>query len=157
RIGESIPPDTRLLLERLGVWGAFVEDGHEPCLGSCSSWGDDDLGYNDFLYNPHGTGWHLDRRPFDRLPARQAGDAGAELWIGARFGGVRQVGGAFEIDVTSDAEPLRTVRTRFLVDASGSGSRVARSLGDHQRVHDRLSCLTAYLELPDGAEFPRLT
>ena len=28
-IGETIPPDARLLLDRLGVWEAFVAEGHE--------------------------------------------------------------------------------------------------------------------------------
>ncbi len=70
RIGESIPPDTRILLEELEIWEDFLAEKHEPCLGSCSSWGDDELGYNDFLFNPHGNGWHLDRRGFDAFLAR---------------------------------------------------------------------------------------
>lgn len=58
RIGESIPPDTRRLFARLGLLEAFEREGHEPCHGSCSSWGEDVLGYNDFTVNPHGTGYH---------------------------------------------------------------------------------------------------
>lgn len=46
RIGESIPPDTRRLFEALGVLSAFRTEAHEPCYGSASSWGSDELGYN---------------------------------------------------------------------------------------------------------------
>jgi 2-polyprenyl-6-methoxyphenol hydroxylase-like FAD-dependent oxidoreductase len=83
QIGEAIPPDSRPLLESLQVWEGFAEDGHEPCLGSCSSWGDNFVGYNDFLLNPHGTGWHLDRRKFGAFLARKAKEGGAELKSGA--------------------------------------------------------------------------
>lgn len=65
RIGKSIPPDTRSLFEALGVLPSFLAEAHEPCYGSASSWGSDELGSNDFLYNPYGNGWHLDRRRFD--------------------------------------------------------------------------------------------
>src|SRR6187549_1177938 len=66
RFGESVPPDLRLPLDALGLWTSFVAQGHEPCLGSCSVWGSAQPGYNDFLFNPHGHGWHLDRARFDR-------------------------------------------------------------------------------------------
>jgi len=65
RIGEGIPPDTRTLLQRLGVWNEFLKEGHDACLGSCSSWGTAELGFNDFLFNPLGNGWHLERKRFD--------------------------------------------------------------------------------------------
>ncbi|HSR50650.1 MAG TPA: NAD(P)/FAD-dependent oxidoreductase [Acidobacteriota bacterium] len=87
RVGESIPPDSGLLLRRLGVWDDFLAQEHEPCLGSCSSWGSDAVGYNDFLLNPHGNGWHLDRRRFDALLAHCAFRAGADVRIATRFEG----------------------------------------------------------------------
>ena len=85
RVGESIPPDTRVLLEKLGIWSDFLKEEHEPCLGSCSSWGHDRLGYNDFLFNPHGNGWHLDRRRFDALLARKAEETGVTLSLFCHF------------------------------------------------------------------------
>jgi 2-polyprenyl-6-methoxyphenol hydroxylase-like FAD-dependent oxidoreductase len=76
RIGESIPPATRRLFARLGLLEAFEREGHEPCYGSCSSWGGDVLGYNDFTVSPDGSGCHLDRRRFDAFLARCATEAG---------------------------------------------------------------------------------
>ena len=158
RVGESIPPDARLLLERLGVWQAFLGEGHEPCLGSCSSWGDDAVGYNDYLFNPHGTGWHLDRRRFDRFLARQAAESGAELWSGARFAGAACLGEAgFVLRLAMDDGPPQTGRARFVVDAMGSRSRFARCMGVRQRWHDRLSYVAAFVQLPAASDFSRLT
>ena len=44
RIGESIPPDTGLMFRSLGIWDDFVAEGHAPCLGSRSAWGDNRAG-----------------------------------------------------------------------------------------------------------------
>lgn len=156
RVGESIPPESRLLLERLGLWQGFLAEGHEPCLGSCSVWGGDTPGYNDFLLNPHGTGWHLDRRRFDAFLARKAVAAGVELRDRTRFQGVEPRGEGFALRLTT-AEGPRTVTARFVIDATGSRSQLARSLGATRRLHDRLSYVAAFLERPGSAPLSRLT
>jgi flavin-dependent dehydrogenase len=158
RIGESIPPDCRLLLEKLGVWGDFLDERHEPCLGSCSSWGEDAVGYNDFLFNPHGNGWHLDRRRFDSFLARRAARSGARLRVGTMFDSARRTGEeSFELRLATGEGVPHTVRTRFVVDATGSHSRFARSRGARQLFHDRLSYVAAFLEMPASTSFSRLT
>ena len=156
RIGESIPPESRLLLERLGVWQGFLAEGHEPCLGSCSVWGGDEPGYNDFLLNPHGNGWHLDRRRFDAWLARQAVAGGVELWDRTRYEGAEPRGSGFTLRLTT-AEGPRTATARFVIDATGSASRFARSLGAARRLHDRLRYVAGFLDVPAGATVSRLT
>lgn len=158
RIGETIPPETRMLLSELGVWDAFDGEGHEPCLGSCSSWGDDQLGYNDFLFNPHGTGWHLDRRRFDALLASKVAETGGATWSRARFTGARPLeDGGFQLRLTASSGDRRTVRARFVVDAMGASSPFARAVGARRLFHDRLSCVAGFLEIPQGSSFTRLT
>lgn len=156
RIGESIPPESRLLLEKLGIWQGFLAAGHEPCLGSCSVWGGDEPGYNDFLFNPHGHGWHLDRGRFDAWLARRAADEGVEIRDRTRYDGVEACKGGFALRLTT-AEVSRTVTTRFVVDATGSASRFARSMGAIRRFHDRLSYVAAFLEVPASITVSRLT
>src|SRR5271167_3730001 len=92
RVGESVPPDIRILLDELGLWDEFLADDHETCLGSCSSWGADALGYNDFLFNPLGNGWHLDRGRFDGFLARKAAKGGTEFCSGMRFDKCERLG-----------------------------------------------------------------
>jgi flavin-dependent dehydrogenase len=150
RVGESIPPESRLLLERLDVWDEFLHEGHEPCLGSCSVWGDETPGYNDFLFNPHGTGWHLDRRRFDALLARKAVERGVVSWSGTRFDGIERSDVGFVVQTTNGA-----VAARFVVDATGVSARVARLLGATRRMHDGLTYVAGFLEA--SAEISRLT
>jgi len=161
RIGESVPPDTRRLFARLGLLEAFEREGHEPCYGSCSSWGDDVLGYNDFTVNPNGTGFHLDRRRFDTFLAHRARKAGAHLVTGARFRSVRpyQEGTgepAFVVELRTSTG-VRRLKASFVIDAMGSGARLARDLGAQRLFHDRFFCATGYFHLHDEAEFTQLT
>lgn len=158
RVGESIPPDSRVALDRLGVSARFLADGHEPCLGSCSAWGGGELGYNDFLFNPHGHGWHLDRRRFDALLAGEAVEAGAELMTGWDFKGAeRPAEAAFELRLGHGDLAPRTVRARFVVDATGRRSRFARSMGGRQLFHDRLTCVVAFMRRRPASRLTRLT
>ena len=135
-IGETIPPDARLLLDRLGLWDAFLEEGHERCLGSCSAWGSDVLGYNDFLLNPQGSGWHLDRARFDAFLRRGARDAGASL--------VEEAGNRVE-------------RARFVVDATGRASAYARRRGARRIPLDRLTFVYGFFDAAGAVSRSRLT
>ena len=157
QIGETIPPDTRLLLERLQVWEGFVEEGHEPCLGSCSSWGDDPVGYNDFLLNPHGTGWHLDRRKFGAFLAKKAKESGAELKSGAVVISTERVADDVFSLLLETGEGLQRIETRFVIDATGTRFRLAATLGVKPIVHDRLLWVGALLDCPAEGDFCRLT
>jgi len=156
RVGESIPPDTRSLLRRLGVLEAFEAEGHEPCAGSCSSWGDDALGFNDFVFNPHGTGFHLDRRRFDLFMARQAIEAGARVLTRTRYRSARARPGGFEITLETDG-CTRRIAAPYVVDATGPGAAFARNRGAVRRLHDHMFCGMAYFHLREGASFRELT
>jgi flavin-dependent dehydrogenase len=157
RIGESIPPDAALLLGELGLLDRFLAEGHEPCLGSCSSWGADELGYNDFLFNPHGHGWHLDRRRFDAFLARAAAAAGAEVRTATAFEGCAPMSrGGFRLRLRAGGKGMEA-RARFVVDATGPGARFARRQGARRRVHDRLVCVAGFFELAPASRFSRLT
>jgi flavin-dependent dehydrogenase len=84
-IGESIPPETRLVFIRLGILEQFLAEGHEPCYGSRCYWGDDRWGSDDTPLGVYGHGWHLDRSRFNRFVAQQAEIAGASLMTGTTF------------------------------------------------------------------------
>ena len=85
RVGETIQPECRAVLEALGVWEAFLADNHMPSYGTSSCWGNDKIGYNDFIYSPYGRGWHLDRRRFDFTLASEALKRDVTLCNGAKI------------------------------------------------------------------------
>ncbi|HTU45744.1 MAG TPA: tryptophan 7-halogenase [Bryobacteraceae bacterium] len=149
RVGESIPPDTRTLLQELGIWDAFLRQAHQRCLGSCSLWGSEQVGYNDFVLNPHGCGWHLDRNLFDRLLAEGAIKSGACWESGKRLIGCEPLhdrGFLLRFRLTDGQEEF--LAARFVVDATGAGSVFARHAGSYRLFLDHLVFVYGFFESP---------
>lgn len=157
-VGETIPPDTRLLLDRLGLWQAFVDEGHETCLGSCSSWGSVTLGFNDFVLNPYGAGWHLDRARFDGFLRRRAGEADVTRFEGTRVTGATLNGeGGCDLRLAAWNDETRVLQARFVVDATGPASAFARQVGARQIPLDRLTFVYGYFDTSGARSRSRLT
>lgn len=133
RVGETLPPRARLPLEQLGVWEHFVKAEHLPSPGTRAAWGTSEIQTNDFIYNPYGSGWHLDRARFDAMLAQHAAQVGAQVRRGERITHCGRNGGLWRIE--SDA---RVWHSRFLVDATGRTALVARQLGMRRLAYDRL-------------------
>ncbi|MDY7003169.1 MAG: FAD-dependent oxidoreductase [Cyanobacteriota bacterium] len=158
RIGESIPPDTRLLLDELGILEDFLKEDHETCFGSCSSWGSDTIAYNDFLRNPYGNGWHLDRRRFNAFLAQKAMERGVELLCGTKVRNCDRIHSeGFQLQLMGEDKQMRTVTASFLVDATGTRASFARNLGARKLFLDRLICAIAFFDLPPSSHFSKLT
>lgn len=158
RIGESIPPDTGLLLQKLGILADFLKENHQTCVGSCSSWGDDKLGYNDFLFNPYGNGWHLDRRRFEVFLAKKVVERGVELRTGTKFEKSESIDGkGFRLQIRGYNQEPELVDAGFVVDATGIGSCFARNYGARRLFLDQLIFAIAFFELSDSSNFSNLT
>src|SRR5579872_5597117 len=61
-VGEMLCPEVRIMLAQLGVWEEFLGGNPSPAHGIWSAWGSDRLVARDFIANPYGTGWFVDRR-----------------------------------------------------------------------------------------------
>jgi len=157
RFGECIPPNTRLLFRDLEILEEFDREKHEPNLGSCSSWGADELGYNDFVYNPYGNGWHLDRRRFDHFLSKVTRDRGVKLVTGTRYETHKADDDGFQIQFSSNRKGSGTVRARRVVDATGCGSGFAQHAGAEKRVLDQLICVCGFFHGVPKDSFPALT
>jgi flavin-dependent dehydrogenase len=148
RIGETLPPSARPLLTRLGLWRAFLAAGHLPSPSVLSVWGDDALYENFSILNPHGTGWHLDRRRFDRMLLAAALHAGASAYCGARLATCESAtGGGWELAFTNDSsagEPLRRLRATTVIDATGRAAAFARRQHARRLNTDRLIGLVMF-------------
>lgn len=154
KVGETLVPAGRVLLGDLGVADRVLDSGHLPCYGSLSAWGSADLHAVDFINDPHGHGWYLDRRLFDRRLRDASRAAGAEVAEGSavrdtgrtRDGGWALVlrGGTGPAGTRSGGE--RTVRCRWVIDATGRAAAIAVRCGARRRVGDRLTALYLPLE-----------
>ncbi len=149
KVGETLPPAVAPLLRHLGLDGLLAAEGHLRSHGTRAVWGSAEPYDAPFLANPHGAGWHVDRRRFEAGLAAAAMAAGAEWRWGTEVAGVdRTHGGGWRVAVREKpAERGGGKRTdrqgkklaaRFLIDATGRHARLARRLGARRVTYDRL-------------------
>jgi flavin-dependent dehydrogenase len=139
RLGETLPPVARTPLANLGAWHRFVQQEHAPSPAIIAAWGTPEVAENHFIFNPHGHGWHLDRRRFDEMLASVAADCGASVRPGSRATACHPaVSGGWDVEYRRGAAVHR-LRATFLVDATGRASLLARRLGATRMSFDRLT------------------
>jgi len=148
RIGETVAPAIRNPLGALGLWERFLEAQHNPSHANRSAWGSPEIHYQDFIFSPYGLGWHLDRQRFDRMLAEAAEERGARVLRGTRVTSICQSANGWQLEGQCGDQPL-SVQARYLVDATGRRSTIARRLGHRQVSHDRLIGLAGFLT-PDS-------
>lgn len=144
RVGETLPPQVRPLLDHLGLWPAFAADGHRPSYRTISAWGEPELASNEFLSHAHQVGWRLDRARFDAMMRKAA--AARATPMSARVETVAFDGALWQVRLGDGTR----CSARFLVDATGRGSVVARTQGRRAVTHDRLvGSVLLFDEVPD--------
>lgn len=133
-IGEGGPPGLDRVIADVFGPGAFEPADHLRSLGNRAAWGADGLVGTDFMFDPFGTGWHLDRRAFDGRLLDAAVEAGAKLADSADA-----AAGAFDLAPT-------------VIDATGRHAVCARARGAHRVVADRqVAAVATYPRAPtDG-------
>lgn len=141
RLGETLPPWIIRPLARLGVWETFLAAEHQQAPTIISDWGSTGISSKDFIFNPHGPGWHLDRTRFDRMLADAAQASGVSVYRSTRaLTCSRSSRGRWRVLIRS-GEARLLVEAGWLVDASGRASAFARRLGGGRRDYDRLVAL----------------
>lgn len=155
RIGETLSPGVSGLLQYLGVWDHFLTDGHLRSFGTSAAWGSAELAVRDFILTPFGAGWHLDRRRFDLMLAREAAAAGVAIWRLA-FATFERNGGTWDVAIEHEGDRVR-LRSRFLIDATGTRGVASRRAGARRIVLDRMIAIAAAVEIPGPLPADTLT
>lgn len=151
RIGETLPPAARSLLCQIGVWDRFIVDSHLASPGNISIWGSDSPAENDFLFDPAGCGWHLDRVRFDKMLAEKSEANGAVVFTGATVNSYSQNSfGTWFVRAECDEEDMK-FESDYLVFATGRIANIKLPLAG-KRIYDRLVGVVTFLELklPEG-------
>ncbi len=151
RIGDTLPPEVKQPLMALGLWESFLADNPVKSPGTASAWGQAELYDHDFIVNPHGPGWHVDRRRFDSMLARAAEESGAEVLRGARRISLTcGACAAWHVGAIVDGQRLER-QAALVVDATGRSASPARRLAGHRIVYDRLVGLVGFTSVGENA------
>jgi flavin-dependent dehydrogenase len=135
RIGESLAPAARRLFAAMGLWDDFIAQGHAPCHANRAIWGGPVPFETDFLRDPDGHGWHLDRAGFEAWLIAAAVGRGAAFHAVPGIDSVRRENGRWLVEAGG-----LTVSAGFVVEAGGRAAPFARRLGIGHRADDRLVC-----------------
>jgi flavin-dependent dehydrogenase len=139
RIGEGLPPAARPFLSRLGLIDRM--DGHLPSPGNRSWWGSEASHEVDFVMQPFGDGWHLDRERFDAMLRDAAIEAGARC-LDRRVVS-SSPGWTLHLD---DGSPCMA---DLVIDCSGRSARFARDRGAARTRLDALVCAAAVIDVDE--------
>ncbi len=142
RIGESLPPAARRLLTDMGLWDDFLRQGHAACYGNRSLWNGVNAEH-DFLRDPDGQGWHIDRAQFESWLQAHAVDRGATLLTSTTLDSVTAIKDGWQVTLGA-ASGCVEVQAKVLIDASGRAATLSKQLGARRRHHDPLVCLWLY-------------
>jgi flavin-dependent dehydrogenase len=151
RIGETLPPRARPLLAALGLPTQLQHDGHISAPGIVAAWGNAQPRCNDFVVNPYGDGWHLDRARFDRMLSERARDAGALVYERSAVTACEPSDGGWRIDLQCEAGP-DAIDCRFVVDASGRRASPIKRRARGRKLHDRLVGIAAFMPTPGNRD-----
>ncbi len=138
KIGEGLPGAVSSLLRDLGCLEAFLAAGHLPSYGNESAWGQAVPVIHDFIRDPEGQGWHLDRVRFDQMMRCAAVKSGADLLGSCRLQkAARDSRRCWRLKLSGNTDDSE-VAAWWLVDATGRKAYVSRQFGavtvreDHQ-------------------------
>jgi flavin-dependent dehydrogenase len=130
-VGESILPSAWKYFDLLEVTERVEQEGFVKKAGGVVDWENEvtQISFRDFDYDRPGL--HVERAALDLLLLENARSAGVEIFENVRAEKFL-VHGEQDVEATlfdADGKEHRSVRCRFLIDASGQSSFVAQQLG----------------------------
>jgi flavin-dependent dehydrogenase len=153
RVGETLAPFIRAKLTTLGLWDQFLACGPLESYGIRSAWENSTARHQDFVRNPYGCGWHVDRARFDSMLASAAAQAAAQLFISARVSSWhKEADRHWQLEV-AQGEALLNLSGRMLVDATGRRALLACKLGSQSRAVDRLIAAVTLCDCRDTEQW----
>ena len=146
--GESFTGAIRQPLSILGLWENFRNAGYVASYEQRTAWGGEPW-IQDTIYDPNGNRWHVNRARFDDDLREALRKRGVSVVGYETLGDLRRTGNGWRVSVDQVPE----ISSKFLVDATGRSSAVARRLGVRPRSYSRLVGLTALIRRNPNPQF----
>jgi len=145
KVGESLPPAVKPLLDELGAVSLCHAGRSLVSYGNQSAWGSPLLTETDFIRDPNGHGWHVDRALFDAELRAVAAGAGAFVPERTRALRIEPASGRWRVILKTPAG-LETCHAPWMLDCTGRTAAFARAQGARPIVYDRLIAVVAVFE-----------
>jgi flavin-dependent dehydrogenase len=148
RVGEQVNNSLFDLLLYLGIDKAdFEPDSFLKGYSNLAAWGSDRLQSRDSIFSNDAGSFQLDRAAFDLKLLAQAAEKGATILPRTKCLHFEQNDNNNEwtVDLVHETKGQWRVQSKFLVDATGRQSNVARKLGIPSVKQDELVAVGAFL------------
>lgn len=140
--GESLPPVSRRLLSDLGISDHLPANATRPIYANQACWEADSINAREFMYDPDGHGWRVDRAALEVAAQHAARYAGAQLLQGVRMPFLQRSNGHWSCKINE-----QPISAPWIVDASGRSRHIARRCGARVQTSDKqiaiVGCLRA--------------
>ena len=147
RVGETLAPGTRQILEALGCWEAVSRAGVVESFQSIAAWGDHRPHHHEFVFSLRGNAAQVDRARFNEALRSVAEAADVAIWRLTRFQAAeRRQDGRWCLTL-SRHDRLGVVLADIVVDATGRHGCFAATQGSRPRFADRLVGVAGLIEL----------
>jgi flavin-dependent dehydrogenase len=143
-VGETIPPETRHLLDRLGL-NCLSAELHLPSAGTVARWGSDVAHLREAILSPFGCGWHLDRPLFERQLIDAAVKSGAVVIEHCARIETKSGPAGWEFRIDRGARQICVI-SDYAIDCTGRTARLALGAGARRQVHDKLIAIWSVTE-----------
>lgn len=163
QIGESLLPSTvHGVCRILGVEDEVARAGFKPKRGGTFRWGRNrdpwqfSFALSPRLADPTSFAYQVERSRFDAILLDNARRVGVEVREGCRVKGViadeERVRG---VSWTGPGGEIREARARYVVDASGNGSRIHGEVGGGRTYSDFFRNIAVFGYFAGGARLPK--
>ena len=154
-LGESLPPSTRKILDRVGALKAMESAGFVRSTGHTVWWGESDGRVEEF---PEGeTGFQVRRTDLDRVLLALAEEAGARLVPNATVRDVESDGDLNRVEYRlgsgAEGDSTHVARAHWVLDCSGRSGVVARNFRRPEEGQATLALLGIWRS-PNGWTIP---
>lgn len=162
QIGESLLPSTvHGLCRILGVADEVARAGFTLKRGGTFRWGRDPepwqfaFAMSPRLPEPTSTAFQVERAKFDDILLRNAARVGVEVREGCQVRGILEADGRISgVEYEAADGSRHTARARYVVDASGSTSRIHGRVGGSRVYSDFFRNLAVFGYFAGGARLP---
>ena len=148
RIGESVSSSIFSLLDFLKIPKSnFSDSCFTPTQGNSAFWGSKDSANRHAIFSPDRATFQIDREEFDITLLENVIDRGGQLFPRTKCKKlVCMTDGRYHARLVHREKGQFDVVCRYLVDASGRNSAIAKQLGASITQHDRLTGVGAFFK-----------
>lgn len=139
KIGESLPPASKRLLQRMSLWEDFIQQDHLPNYGNRASWRSAQIEETDFIRDIDGHGWHIDRAAFENWLREHAKQRQTTFYDNAQFINATHDKDRWSVNIKTHIGQQQ-LSSQLIIDASGRNRVFIKQQGIKQQRTDHMVC-----------------